>query len=210
MTAGRCGVSDRDREKWNARYRDGAYAERTHPAELLARWAPQVVAWHRRDESNRPLRALDVACGAGRNAVWLAVTGFHVDAVDIAEAGLAVGRARAAAAGVAVNWHGLDLDGGLPAALTGYDLIAVIRYLNRPLLQALPARLGVGGLLVCEVHLETAAAVVGPGAGAFRAAPGELASLLEGLEVLVLEEEIVTDPDGRAAAVARLVGRRVP
>ena len=195
-------MSARDRDKWNARYREGAYRDRQHPSPLVARWASGLPA---ADAS-----ALDVACGAGRNALWLAAAGFRVDAVDIADVGLGEVHRLAAASGLDVACHCLDLDEGLPAALDGYDLIIVIRYLNRSLLPLLPERLRPGGLLVCEVHLATDVDVIGPTSQAFRAAPGELAGLLTGLQVLASEETVTEDPDGRPVALARLVGRRPP
>jgi len=193
-------VSARDRDKWNARYREGAYQDRQHPSPLVERWASGLPA--------PGARALDVACGAGRNALWLAAAGFCVDAVDIADAGLAQVRRLASERRLAVACHCLDLDEGLPAALDGYDLIIVIRYLNRALLPSLCERLRPGGLLVCEVHLVTDADVIGPGGDAFRAAPGELAGLLAQLQVLESQETVTQDPDGRPVALARLVGRR--
>ena len=70
-------MSRADQDKWDARYRDGAYAERTHPSALLDRWLPQL-----RLPEGSP-RAIDVACGMGRNAIYLANQGWQVDAVDI-------------------------------------------------------------------------------------------------------------------------------
>jgi len=201
-------VSERDREKWNARYRDGAYAERAHPSRLIERWVPRVRALLEADAPDNHPRALDVACGAGRNALWLAEAGFEVDAVDISEAGLERARASAAARGVGVDWHCLDLEAGLPAGFGEYDLIVVIRYLNRDLLRELAARLRPGGFLLCEIHMATDAAVIGPTSAEFRIAPGELRQLLNGLEILELEEGLFDDPDGRPVALARVVGRR--
>jgi tellurite methyltransferase len=198
-----------DRDKWNARYQEGAYAERRHPSPFLER---RAAAWLREccDDAARAAapRALDVACGTGRNAIHLAALGFEVDGVDISEIGLEQARARAAAAGVCVAWHRLDLDDGLPARFDGYDLIAVIRFLHRPLLGSLPERLSPGGILVCEVHLETEQVVAGPPAGPFRAAPGELVRYARGLVVRESEEWIGPDPDGRPVALARLVAQR--
>lgn len=201
-------MSEQDRDKWNARYRAGAYAERPHPAAFLEPWLAQVRAARTEPEGPGRLRALDVACGAGRNAIWLAEQGFAVDAVDIAEAALDAGRARAAAQGVAVGWHCHDLDEGLPQSLTGYDLIVVVRFLDRALFAELPARLRPGGWLLCEVHLQTDAEVIGPAGPAFRTAAGELSGLFPGLTAVASEEGLFEDPDGRPVALARLAARR--
>ncbi len=71
-------MSDADRDKWDARYRQGSYRARTHPTELLAEWLPRLPRG----------RALDVACGAGRNALYLAEAGYEVDAIDISSVAL--------------------------------------------------------------------------------------------------------------------------
>ena len=201
-------VSERDGEKWNARYRDGAYAGRRHPSGMVTRWAERVRAAQLSRAGGTELRALDIACGAGRNALWLAEAGFRVDAVDIADAGLERARAEADARGLHVGWRCLDLDDGLPPELEGYDLIIVVRFLARELLPVLPARLRPGGHLLCEIHLQTDAPVVGPTGAAFRVAPGELVRLLPGLEVLELDEGRFDDPDGQQVALARCVGMR--
>ena len=65
-------MSTVERDKWNERYREGAYEERTHPTALLAEWLPRLPRG----------TALDVACGAGRNAIYLAAHGYRVTAVD--------------------------------------------------------------------------------------------------------------------------------
>jgi len=144
-------MSGQDRDKWNDRYRAGAYAERPHPAALVERWAPDLLEQWLRRSVEAESRALDLACGAGRNAIWLAERGFAVDAVDIAEAGLELARRRAAERGVTVGWHCLDLDEGLPVELDGYDLVLAMRFLDRQVFPQLPGRLRPGGWLVSEI-----------------------------------------------------------
>ena len=189
-------MADADREKWDARYRDGAYESRTHPNAWLAECLDRVPVGS----------ALDVACGAGRNALFLAAAGFTVDAIDISSVALARARQTAAARGLAVNWIEHDLDQPLPLTMK-YDLITVLRYVNLPLLTALTGRLADGGCLVVEEHLTTTEAVAGPRNPAFRVDAGELAKVAHGLEILHLEEGIVSDPDGARVAVARLLAR---
>jgi len=200
-------MSEQDRDKWNRRYRDGAYAERAHPGAFLAEWLPRVRE-RLPPPAGRAPRALDLACGAGRNAIWLAEQGFAVDALDVSDAGLEVARARAAQRGVDVGWHRHDLDAGLPASFDGYDLVVVMRFLDRALFPLLPLRLRAGGWLLCEVHLQTAADVIGPAGAAFRAAPGELVTLFPGLAVETAQEGLFEDPDGRPVALARVAGMR--
>lgn len=191
-------MSGADREKWNERYRDGAYAERTLPSAFLASWIERI-----------PLgRALDVACGAGRNALYLAAQGFEVDAVDIS--GEALERARDTAQGldVCVNWLQHDLDE--PLTLDGsYQLILIFRYVNLPLVRRLTANLAPGGYLVCEQHLVTEADVVGPTNPSYRVKSGDLRGVAQPLHIHHFEEALVADPDGRTAALARLVAQKV-
>ncbi len=194
-------MSAAERDKWDARYRDGAYEDRTHPTALLAEWLPRLPRG----------RALDVACGAGRNALHLAAHGFSVTALDISAVALARGRRAAAEHGLVVEWLCADLDEDLDRVLPdgGFDLIVWVRYIHRTLLPHLVARLNVGGSLLCEQHLTTDdAQVAGPTSSKFRLAPGELERTAATLRVLHTYEGLVVDPDGRRVALTQLVGRR--
>ncbi len=194
-------MSAAERDKWDARYRDGAYESRTHATALLAAWLPRL-----------PLgAALDVACGAGRNALYLATHGFAVTALDISAVALERGRREAAQRDLAIEWSCVDLDDQPDAALPPgpFELIVWVRYIHRTLLPYLLARLAPGGVLLCEQHLLTTAEVVGPSA-AFRLAPGELARAARGLEVHFRHEGLLVDPDGRTVAVAQLVAAKRP
>jgi tellurite methyltransferase len=190
-----------DLEKWDARYRGGSYAGRRHPTALLERVVTELPRGS----------ALDVACGAGRNALYLAASGFEVDAVDISTAALERLRADAAAGGLRIRDLEADLEGGLPDFLPlkgRYDLIVMVRHVNQALLAGLIRRLADGGVLVAEQHLETDRDVVGPRTEAFRLGPNALLDASHGLRVHFYREGIVTDPDGRHAALAQIVASR--
>lgn len=200
-------MSETDRERWNERYRAGAYADRPHASALLEAWLPRVTP------PGGPGRALDLACGLGRNALRLARAGWRVDAVDISDVALARLAASAEAEGLALRCRRLDLEepGSVAAfAGAGYDLAILFRYTRLALLPALADALAPGGHLIVELHLESDADVVGPKDQRFRVRPGALAATVRGLEVLACEEGVIRDPDGRDAALARLVGRRSP
>jgi len=190
-------MSQSDRVKWNERYRNGAYAERMHPSSLLAQWIDRIPRG----------RALDVACGAGRNALFLARHGFAVDAVDISCEAVKTAAGIAQQADLHINWIEQDLDDPREFG-THYALILVMRYLNLPLVHRLQAKLAPGGFLLCEQHLVTDAHVIGPPNTAFRVQPGALRALAQGLQIHHLEESVVNDPDNRPAAVARLVAQK--
>ncbi|PVZ11717.1 class I SAM-dependent methyltransferase [Actinomycetospora cinnamomea] len=170
-------MSASDRERWDARFADGRLAEPAPPDALVGREHLLPAAG----------RALDVACGRGEVAVWLAARGLAVDAVDVSPVGLAAGRARPG--GEAVRWIEADLAEGLPVA-GPYDVVVCQRFRDPRLYPALTAALAPGGLLVVTV-------LSGSG-GPFRAPPGELLAAFGHLAVLHQEES-----GGRASLVAR-------
>lgn len=191
-------MSAAERDKWDARYRDGAYEGRSHPTALLATWLPHLPRG----------RALDVACGAGRNALFLAASGYEVTALDISVVGLERGRRTAAERGLTVDWLCADLDDPERALPGGrFNLIVWARYVHPRLMPYLIARLASGGALLCEQHLMTDEPVAGPTSGGFRLAPGELARSATGLRIEHSYEGLVVDPDGRSVALAQLIGR---
>lgn len=102
-----------DAAEWDARY--GA-AERVWSGEPNGALVAEVT-------DLRPGRALDVGCGEGADAVWLARRGWEVTALDVS--GVALDRAREHAddAGVRVGWlHTGLVEAGLPAG--GFDLVS--------------------------------------------------------------------------------------
>ncbi len=192
-------MSTHDSERWNERYANGAYGERTHPAVLLEDWLHVVPSG----------RALDIACGAGRNAVFLAAGGFEVTGVDISTAALELAATRADQAGLAICWQQHDLDEPL-SVVDPYALIIVVRYADAALVTELTKALQPGGVLLVEAHLggeKFTTEVGGPGSERFRLAPGQLAAACAGLEVLHSREDQIRDPDGRLMALAQFVGR---
>ncbi len=108
---------DRDerRARWDARHAGADPIESDTPNDELI----SIVS------SLRPGRALDLGCGDGVNAVWLARSGWTVTAVDFSVVGIGRGRERAALAGVEVEWVLADLLEFQPAPMA-YDLVAVL------------------------------------------------------------------------------------
>lgn len=190
-------MSEADREKWESRYAAGSYGARTHPTALLVEWLPRLP-------TPPGARALDLACGAGRNALYLAAHGYRVDAMDISTTALERGAARAAEMGVEVEWIAADLD-SVTIAADRYDVIVVARYVNRGLSDAIVRALRDGGHLIYEQHLQTEAEVGGPSSCRFRLAPNELLRMFSGLRVLYYREGLMQDPDGPRMALAQLV-----
>lgn len=188
-------MSDADRNRWDQRYRDGSYRARPNATVLLEEWQPKLPRG----------RALDVACGAGRNALYLAASGYEVDAVDIAPFALERARATARERELEINWIEADLDTFVPQK-SHYDLVVVARFVNRRLMPRLAGALKPGGALVFEHHFRTDLEVNGPKDPDFRLAPGELRQQFAELDIRFYREGLVQDPDGRTMALAQLVG----
>ena len=188
-------MSIADRKKWDQRYREGAYSSRDYPSEFLKQRLSQ----------SKPGKALDLACGAGRNSIFLAQNGFCVDAVDVSSVGLERARERAKLLGVSVNWLNQDLLDQWKLPNERYSLIIMFRFVALDLLPVLPEILEVGGSLIIEEHLQWRDEIVtGPTNEKFRVAPGELTRITDGLKVLYKYEGLVTEPDGGLAALSQL------
>src|SRR6056297_3067583 len=86
---------------WDERFRDGSYPTDPDPSPVLQRYVDTFPDG----------RALDLATGTGRNAVFLAERGYRVDGLDQSREGLRIARENAAAAGVAdrTNWIQADV-----------------------------------------------------------------------------------------------------
>lgn len=133
-------MAESDRERWDRRYADPVDKLQRGPNPLLERWAPRGAG----------LRALELACGLGQNALWLAAQGYTVDAFDISLAALRQARAEMLRRNLSgVNFVVADLDHFvLPAH--SYDLVLVFRFLDRQLFPAIRERVRPGGLVIYQ------------------------------------------------------------
>jgi tellurite methyltransferase len=133
-----------DQLRWDRQHTETQGAER--PSTFL-RQIFESAAWQL-----RPGRALDIAAGKGRNALYLAERGFEVVAVDISNAALDVARLHAKEKQARINWQQLDLEqSGFPGG--EYDLILNINYLQRSLIAKIKGALRPGGHVICETYL---------------------------------------------------------
>jgi SAM-dependent methyltransferase len=114
-------TSEPSRERWNRRW---AGEERVHASTAPSRFLVAEVA------DLRPGTALDLACGAGRNAVWLVGQGWRVTAVDFSGVALRMARSLAAERAVDAEWIEADVIAWTPPA-RAYDLVCVF-YLQLP------------------------------------------------------------------------------
>lgn len=186
-----------NRVHWDARYRDH---QPRSPSALLACWLDRL------QPQLGGNRALDVACGTGRNAIMVAAHGWNVLGVDISPVALAIARQEARERRVNLDLAALNMD-DWPLPHAYFDLICVFRFLDRPLCARLPTALKPGGVLIYETFTVAQRAYEGgPRTDAFLLQPGELPTLFPTLDVLEYTESVVHE-DGRPRALAGLVGR---
>jgi SAM-dependent methyltransferase len=153
-----------------------------------------------------PGRALDVACGDGRNALYLARHGWTVDAIDFAHAGLARLLAVARRDALRVNAVQGDLE-QFPLPRDRYDVAVNVRYLQRSLIDALKASVRRGGMVVFETFIRDQQQLGHPSNPAFLLERGELAERFADFEVLAYDEgRFATESE--PAFLARLLARR--
>ena len=137
-----------------------------------------------------PGRALDLACGTGANAIWLAERGWHVTAVDWSAEALA--QLKAAAPQVETRRANLEAH-QFKIGEQQWDLIVVSHYLQRDLFPDILRGLKPDGRAILIVHLFEP----GHEESRFSVHPGELRKLFAGNRILVYEEG---NPEGRATA----------
>ena len=158
-------------EQWNERYRAGEQLFDA-PVPLVVKFAGSARG-----------RALDLACGAGRNALYLAELGWHVTAVDGSPVALEVLRARAQERALDIDIRIADLERGeFEIASEHFDLILDCYYLQRDLIPQMQAGVPPGGMIISIVHLADA------DASPKRASPGELRKYFEGWTILHYRE----------------------
>jgi len=182
---------------WDERYREGRGMP-DEPSALLVQ-----------NQTLLPMRgrALDLAMGSGRNALYLASLGFQVTGVDASSVAVALCREKAASLGLVVEAIVGDLeDYRLPK--DEYDLILDFHYLQRSLAGPIVRALRQGGVLFFETFtIDQLQFDYGPKDPAFLLRPGELRELFAGLETVLYFEGVIAGDRG-PKAVAQLIGRR--
>jgi len=189
-----------DREFWNEK----------HGQVQVGGWVPRpwVVAHRPGLAEQSPRRALDVACGRGREALYLAEAGFEVDAVDVSDVAVdAVGEA-ARERGLAVRATRVDLLADpAPFPRPPYDVVVGFYFLQRSLLGPIADVLASGGLLLYETFTRDHVDVLGRDMNErFLLDHNELLRAFSGLRVLRYREAVIGDE--RSRAVASIVARK--
>ena len=187
--------SGMDQHLWNERYNTREYVWNIEPNRFL----PPVA------QKLSPGRALDWACGEGRNAVWLASQGWKVTGIDFSDVGIEKGRRLAADQGVAVEWVVADVTKH-DAQPKAYDLV-VVMYLQLPpddsaqAIQGAARAVAPGGTFLLVAHDLTNLdhGYGGPQDPSRLRTPETVAALLSGFEVVQAEvAERPGEQDGEA------------
>ena len=174
-----------DREKWDARYRAGSGG--TKPSSVVVKyWEYAPVG-----------SALDLACGNGRNSLFLADKGFHVDAVDISR--VAIDQLAGRHPNIDAICADLD-DWRIPQ--NRYTLIVAVRFLDRRLFPMMLGGLRPGGILIFESFISGVKA-------AYCLKPNELLRAFLNLRILFYEER-KADRSERFDQIATLVAVNEP
>lgn len=179
---------------WEQRYRSGESGTENHPTALLVETAQNLV----------PGAALDLACGAGRNALYLAQNGWKVTAIDGSERAIDIVRQRAAERGLEIRTDTADLTApqfSLPP--DAFDLAVIVYYLQRDLFPKVKMAVRPGGLILAIAHTPEPDEEW----NYKRARSGELRGFFNDWEILWDYEGPSRDPAHRRP-VAEIVARR--
>jgi tellurite methyltransferase len=180
---------------WEEKYRSGERGKEEAPTILLVETA-EILA---------PGTAIDLACGAGRHALYLAERGWSVTAVDGSAAAVELVRLRSAARGFSIQTMVIDLTApNFTMPPDAFDLIIIAYYLQRDLFAKVKAAVRPGGVVLAIAHTPEA----GEEWSDKRAAPGELRRFFTGWQILRDYEGPSRDPAHRRP-VAEIVARRI-
>lgn len=165
-----------------------------------------------------PARALDVACGEGADAIWLASRGWEVLGIDVSDVALSRARAHTkeleAPVTARIEWRQVDLLSS-PRLPHGFELVS-IQFLHLPdpersrIFTSLAALVGIGGVLLIVAHdpSDLHSGVGRPHQADLFSTPGQLADLLDdSWDIRVCESRPRTErsPDGREVSISDAV-----
>ncbi len=187
-----------DQKRWDKRYRE------RKPD--LNRGANTILKKYLRSLPKG--KALDLAAGEGRNAVFLAEHGFEAEAVDISPVAMSRARKLARARGVRIKAMAADLD--TYRLLPGrYDLVLNFYFLDRRLIPRIKKGLKKGGMVVFETYTteQKKLGTGGPGQTQFVLKPNELLRLFRGFHVLFYREGVFRE-GGKRRAIASLIAQK--
>ena len=182
--------------EWDERYASGKYSS-AEPHKLLKEIVSKL----------KPGQALDLACGVGRHAIFLAENGWDVTAVDNSVAGIEIARTRAEQQGLNINFVVADLEKSeFAIEPVAYDLICDFYYLQRDLFAKMKNGVRPGGVIISTIHIHGD----GEEHGRFDLREGELRECFSDMEILHYHETAAADTDAgdHHRRTAELIARR--
>ena len=186
-----------DAEKWNERWADKSSGNGWRVDSWLERHLALVA----------PGTVLDIACGRGRNAIFLAERGFRVTALDYSSVALRQLKEEADRRGVDIAVGLTDLEKEKPELPPGpFDLLIDFYYLHRPLLARVKTLVRPGGYLIIRTFSSAGQGdplSIGPD---MVLEPGELLDVFSSWEILAHEEGL--EPSKKGGTLAGIVARR--
>jgi len=190
-------ISDQDR--WDNRFRGRKFALGKKANSFLRRHIGRLPGG----------KALDIATGEGRNAIFLAQQGFDVDAVDISAVGLRKARRLAKEMNVKINTILADLDSS-KIEEEHYDLIANFYFLKRRLIPKIKKGLKRGGRVIFETYVleHRNLKTTGPKDPKYFLKPNELLRLFKKFRILLYREGIFKE-GGKRKAIASLIAEKI-
>ncbi len=187
-----------DQKRWDERFGEKEFAFGKEPNPFLKRHIALLPGG----------KALDIATGEGRNAVFLAQHGSDVDAVDISKMGLKKVRKLAQEAGIKIHTLHADLD-TFKIKEEEYDLITNFYFLKRSLIPKIKKGLKRGGKVIFETYIleHRNLATSGPKQAKYFLKSNELLRLFKGFRVLHYREGIFRER-GKKKAIASLIAQK--
>ncbi len=188
-----------DQKRWDERFKGKKFAFGKEPNPFLKKYLRFLPIG----------KALDIAAGEGRNAVFLAMHGFDVDAVDISKKGIQKARNLGKEAGIRIRTVLSDIDIH-PIEKERYDLIANFYFLKRSLIPRMKKGLKKGGRIIFETYTleQRNLGVKGPKDAKYFLRPNELLRLFRDFRILFYREGVFKE-GGRRKAVASLIAEKV-
>ncbi|OHB96859.1 MAG: hypothetical protein A2W74_02840 [Planctomycetes bacterium RIFCSPLOWO2_12_38_17] len=187
-------ASEQDRLFWNKRYDTETYILGKEPVEFLKEHINILPGG----------KALDIAMGEGRNAVFLAKNGFEVDGCDVSEIAVKKTLGLAKENNVRVNAFVADLEiYKLPK--DAYDVVACFYYLQRSLIPQIKEALKPGGMVIYETYTieNWERGFEGPKNRDYLLKTNELLDLFKDLTIIYYKELVLDDKKAVASLIAR-------
>ncbi|MBA1437944.1 MAG: class I SAM-dependent methyltransferase [Epsilonproteobacteria bacterium] len=179
-----------DKERWNIRYQEKPFRDYVEP--IVKKYAKMAKVG----------KALDIACGQGRNTHFLEELGFEIDAVDLSDYALSQVKESEK-----INKIDTDLDQYM-LEKNRYDLVMNINYLNRRFFHQIKEALKPNGVVIFETFIIAHGDFDNPQNPEYLLRKNELLHAFISLDIIYYEEREDINLRGEKTCVASLVARK--